>query len=400
MILKVKVKALFSLKWISKLLPLNSTHKLLVISQRSVVNWKRGSRSTVRAGCADSRINDLSRENSVTSNNQGYVYVLANSAMPGLVKVGRTTRTASERAQELSSVSGLPTPFIVVYEQLFEDCSAAESHLHTLLAGRGFRVSENREFFNAPVNEVVRAILLTPGAITGEAIATQSGSDASADQHTYPWEAALREAVCYLMGLGDYIKDEDEALRHFQTAAKLGSLETYSILGEYYEEQAKQISEDSLEDEDSDEYREPDYDKAFSYYKEGSKKGSAYCYWRMGLLYWKDVELENATKCFSMFAKTFQSKSEFGQPAIVVDWSTLDNELHEYLTDSFADFVMHKLIPQSLNPLFLYRKEELIALSQKTLENDEDYGFGEEVVQHLHSSNNKVIEFLNGIESS
>ncbi|MEN9595630.1 MAG: hypothetical protein RL236_64, partial [Pseudomonadota bacterium] len=67
------------------------------------------------------------------TNNRGYIYVLANSAMPDLVKVGKTTRTPAERAAELSKVTGVPTPFIVVYEQLVDDCTAAEEFVHTML---------------------------------------------------------------------------------------------------------------------------------------------------------------------------------------------------------------------------------------------------------------------------
>ena len=85
-------------------------------------------------------------------NDIGYLYVLANSAMPGIVKIGKTTRSSTERATELSKVTGLPTPFIVVYEQLFENCSSAEMFVHTFLTDKGFRISENREFFSAPVN--------------------------------------------------------------------------------------------------------------------------------------------------------------------------------------------------------------------------------------------------------
>ena len=36
----------------------------------------------------------------------GWVYVLTNDAMPGLVKVGQTYKTPEIRAQELSSESG------------------------------------------------------------------------------------------------------------------------------------------------------------------------------------------------------------------------------------------------------------------------------------------------------
>jgi hypothetical protein len=43
----------------------------------------------------------------------GYVYVLTNRAMPGLVKLGFTTRSPAERAQELSASTGVPAPFKV-----------------------------------------------------------------------------------------------------------------------------------------------------------------------------------------------------------------------------------------------------------------------------------------------
>jgi hypothetical protein len=75
--------------------------------------------------------------------------------MPGLVKVGKTTRSPEERAKELSSATGLPTPFIVVYEQYFQDCDLAEAFVHTYLAESGHRVADNREFFNAAPNAVV-----------------------------------------------------------------------------------------------------------------------------------------------------------------------------------------------------------------------------------------------------
>lgn len=61
----------------------------------------------------------------------------------------------------------MPTPFIVVYEQLFEDCGEAEIFVHMYLENKGYRVAENREFFNAPVSIVVKAIALAlaPNAI-------------------------------------------------------------------------------------------------------------------------------------------------------------------------------------------------------------------------------------------
>ena len=82
---------------------------------------------------------------------EGFIYVLVNSSMPDLVKVGLTTRKPCDRAIELSGVTGVPTPFIVVYETQVNDCSAAEKFVHELLSTKGYRVSEAREFFKAAV---------------------------------------------------------------------------------------------------------------------------------------------------------------------------------------------------------------------------------------------------------
>ena len=48
-------------------------------------------------------------ENERTS--KGYVYVLINSSMPNLVKIGKTTKDPNERVKELSSATGVATPF-------------------------------------------------------------------------------------------------------------------------------------------------------------------------------------------------------------------------------------------------------------------------------------------------
>lgn len=46
----------------------------------------------------------------------GWVYVLENESMPGVYKIGMTTSTPEKRAKDISSSTGVPTPFIVVKE--------------------------------------------------------------------------------------------------------------------------------------------------------------------------------------------------------------------------------------------------------------------------------------------
>ncbi len=89
----------------------------------------------------------------------GYIYLLINNSMPGLVKVGRTTRSPLERMGELSSATGVPTPFQLVYDVLVPDAVAAEQFVHDALTKQGYRATENREFFRAPIHEVVKLLM-------------------------------------------------------------------------------------------------------------------------------------------------------------------------------------------------------------------------------------------------
>lgn len=88
----------------------------------------------------------------------GYVYLLINPTMDGLVKIGKTTRDPTGRAKELSSATGVPASFVLVYHIYVRDCSAAESYIHEVLETRNCRVSRNREFFQIATHEAIRIL--------------------------------------------------------------------------------------------------------------------------------------------------------------------------------------------------------------------------------------------------
>jgi tetratricopeptide (TPR) repeat protein len=92
-------------------------------------------------------------------NDNGYVYVLMNPSLQNMVKIGKTTRNPEERAKELSTATGVPTPFVVVYSCLFESCTEAEAFVHTYLELKGFRISSNREFFEIPITEAIDSVI-------------------------------------------------------------------------------------------------------------------------------------------------------------------------------------------------------------------------------------------------
>lgn len=235
----------------------------------------------------------------------GFLYVLANSSMPGVVKVGKTTRSPTDRAAELSGVTGVATPFIVVYDQLFQDCHSAESFVHAYLAEKGHRVADNREFFNAPVNLVVRAIGLAPRQIdsdpsvfdaseaSDELISLNVGDElddlnleSSVPQE--PWVALFEEAEAHYYGYGDYLVDYAEALRLFRQAATLGSTEAYGRIGQQY-----------LNGEGTPKNSA----KALEFFKEGVRRGRPTCYFLMAQMFFGEQNDANADKCFSLFIK-------------------------------------------------------------------------------------------------
>ena len=85
-----------------------------------------------------------------------YIYILQNTLMPGLVKIGRTERSVSERVGELSSHTGVPTSFTVVKEYAVENCVEFEKAIHERLSD--FRVSNNREFFKMEADDAMDII--------------------------------------------------------------------------------------------------------------------------------------------------------------------------------------------------------------------------------------------------
>lgn len=85
----------------------------------------------------------------------GWVYVIENPAMPNICKIGMTTRTPEERAQELHD-TGSPAPYHVVAKWPVADVRAAEQAAQAALAR--FRVSDAREWFNVPARAAVARV--------------------------------------------------------------------------------------------------------------------------------------------------------------------------------------------------------------------------------------------------
>lgn len=87
---------------------------------------------------------------------EGYVYILKNASMPGLYKIGCTTRTPQERANELYyQATGVPTKFEVEwFLAIAGDPYIVEQKVHAVLSKK----KTGKEFFKVSLSDAISII--------------------------------------------------------------------------------------------------------------------------------------------------------------------------------------------------------------------------------------------------
>jgi hypothetical protein len=270
---------------------------------------------------------------------QGWVYVLVNSSVPGLVKVGRTTKPVAERAAELSAATGVATPFLVAFDQAFTDCATAERAIHAELDRRGLRLAPNREFFRGPASDIIRIILQAAEGTPAEAPVTP---DLSAN-------ALLQAGDRFLLGLGDTLQDTGEALRHFRLAASRGCLAAYERVGRIY-------TGIYLQRRDRASRR-----RAMIPLKQGALLGNYYCYSRMGVIFAADRHGVNFAKAWNLF---FARREEAYLAELETDASFFIRTCCTYIRSC----LLQRLPPGHL-PLLMSMAEPIVATVLRDLDN-------------------------------
>jgi hypothetical protein len=86
------------------------------------------------------------------------IYILINEAMPGYVKIGKTSTSLEQRIRELSSSTSIPIPFTCFYACTVKSASFVEQQLHD--AFDDSRINPRREFFQISPERVVAALKL------------------------------------------------------------------------------------------------------------------------------------------------------------------------------------------------------------------------------------------------
>jgi hypothetical protein len=128
-----------------------------------------------------------------------------------------------------SQATGIPTPFLLIFDTFFADCVRAENHVHTLLEQRGYRVSPNREFFSVPIPEAIRAV------VDAERVLGDAGSENVAaveipgtDAPSAAWAEVFALAENAHYGLSSDLVDLREAVTRYEQAATLGRAKAVS----------------------------------------------------------------------------------------------------------------------------------------------------------------------------
>lgn len=227
-----------------------------------------------------------------------FIYALINPSLAGLVKIGRTDRNPEARAQELSGHTGVPTPFVLAYQRLVSDSHHAESWIHTFLGRKGYRLSDRREFFTAPLQEVIDAIRAYPEGASSLAGSIQSREtepnldtgdkflDGITVKNVPIWQEVFDEAEAFDFGLDDHLEDPSEAFKLYKQAAILGSPIAFRSIGEMYSE-GRGTTKST--------------EQALAYYKKGASLGDYLSYAKMAQLFIDEGHRDNEAKCWTRF---------------------------------------------------------------------------------------------------
>jgi hypothetical protein len=86
----------------------------------------------------------------------GFIYVLSNQCMRGLVKIGSTTRPVEARVKELNSATGVPAPFKLEAYFASNNPFADEAKVHAELSS--WRLQKDKEFFHCSSIDAIDAI--------------------------------------------------------------------------------------------------------------------------------------------------------------------------------------------------------------------------------------------------
>jgi len=159
----------------------------------------------------------------------------------------------------------------------------AEQVIHSLLEDRGYRLTENREFFNVSVYDAIKIIQeYKEGKLSTNFIVEAKEKTLNPLAFFY-----FEQAKDYYYGLEEEtLQDYHEAYYLFKKSSDLGSLKALEFMG-------KMMAEG-----DGCQKNIP---KALKLLKKGAQLGNRFCYAEMAIIYNQLKETENIEKCYTSY---------------------------------------------------------------------------------------------------
>lgn len=300
---------------------------------------------------------------------KGYVYAMVNPSYKDLVKIGKTTKDPDERARELSSATGVATPFIVVYKRFFNNCTIAEKQVHSILTEQGCRVNDSREFFSVSIPDAINIILSIPDSddAFNESINFSLVEDGNEENLA---DVYYLQAIDYHLGTNDVFQDIDKACSLFKKSAELGKKEAWSKLGHIFF------------------YTKKNEKEALNFFHRGADNGDGFCYAELGLIYMNNGNYSynerNANLAWMKFFEYIDEHSEL--------WENEDFKIKSAL----ADLLIFSFIFGGVNPMFekyLYKFKDIAY--NEIMNRIEKYGESDSYSDLLRR---KIIPYLENIE--
>ena len=145
---------------------------------------------------------------------QGIVYVLTNPAMPGLVKIGKTSSDyVLIRLTELYS-TGVPVPFECAYAAKVIDYSTVEKAFHEAFGP--YRINTKREFFMIEPEQAIALLKLLDDEDVTPAIQTEA-EDVDRDSKQGANKLKFRRSVFNFEEMGIPIGSELQMVNSVET---------------------------------------------------------------------------------------------------------------------------------------------------------------------------------------
>lgn len=139
----------------------------------------------------------------------GFVYVLTNRGMPGMVKIGVTTAADPETRVQALYTSSVPFEFDIEFAGRVQDCKKVEKALH--FAFDNCRVNPKREFFKIGPENVIAVLELLSDEDATDQVAAQVSSNEAGTKRRPPLrfdDLGLDEGTVMLFKYDPSIKSE------------------------------------------------------------------------------------------------------------------------------------------------------------------------------------------------